>query len=368
MMELFVMAVCVIINALLAGIEVALLSVNRPTLREITRTGKGKQQETARLVLRMRENPERALSIIQVGITLVGAIAAAVGGASASEWLDPYLVQKFAIKQRTAEALSIIMVVLPLTFVGVVFGEIVPKTIALRNPLRFSLAAATGLHLADRILRPVVSTLEWSSKSIIRIVNKIFRVKSHAQEHATGSEVSEALPLEQVSRQTREYIINLVEIEKKRVRDIMLPWSRVIRVSVEISANDVEGLVLSSGHTRLPVVRGDECVGILNTKEFLAFHLYQRITKPHDWLDLIRPIVTVHASDGLLATLRLMQQERSHLSLVVDRGVRTGIITMEDIFEEVIGDVYDEDDDKAVVRMIASAAVLRKPRRNSAAG
>jgi putative hemolysin len=134
MIELAVIAACLLLNGILAGVEMAFVTIGRPRLRELARSG----NRDAQSILKLRENPERTLSILQIGITLVGAIAAAVGGAGAEELLDPILMQRFAVTEETAEIIGIILVVLPITYLSVVVGELVPKALALRNPQKIS--------------------------------------------------------------------------------------------------------------------------------------------------------------------------------------------------------------------------------------
>ncbi|MFZ4405569.1 MAG: CNNM domain-containing protein, partial [Pseudobdellovibrionaceae bacterium] len=163
--EIIVVAVCLFLNALFAAYEMAFVSVPRSELRGLARSG----NKAAKALLSLREHPERTLSAIQVGITLVSAIAAAVGGVGAAETLEPYFMQKFSMSERVAEVLSVALVVIPITYLSVVIGELVPKTLALRNPTKIVLAGASALFVADRVLSPIISLLEWSTKKILKI-------------------------------------------------------------------------------------------------------------------------------------------------------------------------------------------------------
>jgi putative hemolysin len=343
MVELFIIGVCLLANALFAGTEMAFVTVSKPRLRELARTG----NRVAHRILILRENPERTLSVIQVGITLVGIIAAAVGGAGAEEALSPILKNRLGLNETLAEILSIVIVVIPLTFLNVVAGELVPKAIALKNPIKIVSKSARWLIFFDRVLSPIVTALEWSTKKIL----KFFFYRSKPE----PPESSETVDLELLSLQTRQYVLNLVGVENKRIKDVLLPWSQVISVNTSLSPAEVEHKILTSGHTRLPVLEDDQVIGILNTKEFMAL---RRAGETH-WVTLIRPQVQVQEGDSLLRAFRQMQEKRSHLSIVYNRRERTGIVTMEDILEEVMGDIYDEDDD-GVLRRILSSAYARR--------
>src|SRR5690606_16344386 len=143
MEEAIIIFVCLILNALLAAYEMAFVSVPKPELRSLARQG----NKDAQTLLSLRVNPERTLSVIQIGITLVGVVAAAVGGAGAAESFEPFLMQKLKISKFAAGALSVFLVVLPISFLTVVAGELVPKTLALRNPVKIVLAGAKSLFI-----------------------------------------------------------------------------------------------------------------------------------------------------------------------------------------------------------------------------
>lgn len=344
MEEILVISVCLLFNALLSGIEMAFVTVPKPKLRELAHAG----NVSARNLLLLRENPERTLSVIQIGITLVGAIAAAVGGAGAEESISPILQAHFHINQSRAEFLSIIIVVLPLTYLSVVLGELVPKTLALRKPVTISLKAAGWLALTDKLLSPVVSILEGSTKIFLKVFFR--RSKSEITWYA-----GDTVELDQLSQQARQYVVNVVNIEKKKVRDVLLPWEQVIAARYGDSFEAVEAVIAASGHTRVPVLHGDKATGIINTKEFTAL----KVAGKTNWESIVRPAVQVQGQDSLLKALRLMQEKRSHLSIVYDQTRRVGIVTMEDVIEEIIGDVFDEDDDGALKKILSTGSTFR---------
>lgn len=351
MEEVIVIGLCIGINALLAAVEMAFVSVGKPHLRELAKSGNTDAQK----ILSLREKPERTLSVIQVGITLVGALAAAVGGAGAEEWLRPLIQNRFRSSENTAEAIAILLVVVPITYLSVVVGELVPKTLALRNPLAIVLRAAKWLILFDRILSPIVFALEWSTRKFLNIFWRLRLVS--AKEHLTPT-TDMAEKFDALSAQHKQYVFNLVNLEKKRVTDVMLPWERVNKIDLSLSVFEVEEMVLASGHTRLPVVKDQPVTGILgllHTKEFTSFRKYGK----EDWHTIIRPILQVQEGDFILKTLRTMQEKRSHLAVVCTKNNLVGIVTLEDIIEEIIGDIYDEDDDGALRKVLSTGASFR---------
>lgn len=342
-MEWLIIAVCLILNALLAAAEIAFITLTRAQVRELAKSGK----RSAETLLELRENPERTLSVIQIGISLVGALAAAVGGAEAYESLAPYLQSQLECGQRIATALAITILVIPLTFMNVIFAELVPKTLALRHPAVIATVSARWLMTLDRVFLPIVDFLEWSTKRILTL----FFPKSKS----TDAVSADTVELDQLSLQARQYVINLIGIEKKRVRDVMLPWNQVDHVYFEQQIPEVEAVALRSGHTRLPVISEGQVLGIINTKELIALIK----AGAESWTQIVRPMSRVQEFDSLLKALRQMQEKRSHLSAVFAGTTLVGIVTMEDILEEVIGEIYDEDDDGALRRILSSAGRMR---------
>lgn len=344
MEELLIIFACLALNAVFSAYEMAFVSIPKPELRSLARSGNKHAQQ----LVSLRESPERTLSIIQIGITLVGAIAAAVGGAGAAESIEPYFMNQFGLREAYAEALAVAIVVLPLTYFSVVAGELVPKTLALRNPRRIVLAGAKWLFLADRVLSPIVFALEWSTK---RIIGTFFKRAKIAEVHPqTSIEIDSYSPVHQ------RLLLNMADIEKKRVKDILLPWSQVSSVKSSDGIDEVVVAVLNSGHTRLPVTDNGAVLGVLHTKEFMAL----RESGELNWQSILRPAIIVQPMDAALGVLRLLQEKRSHLAVVLSPSrERLGIVTMEDILEEVVGDIFDEDDDGRVRKVFAAKVKTR---------
>ncbi|HKT36536.1 MAG TPA: hemolysin family protein [Nitrospira sp.] len=346
MVDMAIVVLCLLTNALIAGAEMAFVAVSRPSLRELVRQGNKK----AEILLRLRERPERTLAVMQIGITLVAALAGVVGGAGAEEQLSP-LFEKLGVNESTADTLAIGVVVVPLTYLTVVIGELLPKTLALRHSLTVGLTTAPWLSLFDRVLGPLVSIFEWSTKGLLRLL----RFTAGPQAGARTEETQATVELGLLSSQHRQYVMNLVDLERKRVKDIYLPWKHVVKVDVRLSAREVETILLASGHTRLPVLDGESLAGILNAKEFFALHA----TGSEQWVSLVRPAVELQDQLPLLSGLKMLQDRRVHMGIVYAQQIRVGIVTLEDILEEVIGEIYDEDDDGALKAILTASPKTR---------
>ncbi len=346
MIEILIIFICLIINAFLAGSETAFIAVNKSTLRELVKQGDSK----AKQLLLLRENPERTLSIIQVGITFLGAFAAAIGGAGAEEMISPWIIATFQSNELVAEILSLVIVVIPLTYITVVIGELVPKTLALRRPLFIASIAAPWLQKISVLISPIITLFEWSTKKIL---------DSFPQKHVISEEHAQDLTsveLNVLSAPNRQYIFNILKIEKTTVKEILQSWSQVIYVEDHQTQEQIEHTIISSAHTRLPFVKNDKVVGILNAKEFLAF---QKTGEPN-WQSLLRPAYNIDINMPILSALRLMQEKRLHMAIVYSGKDKVGIVTMEAIFEEIVGDIYDDEDDGTLKRILNSTSFKGK--------
>jgi len=337
--EFLIVLLCLFFNSLLAAYEMAFVAIPKAELRAIAKSGNRKAQS----LLHLRDNPERTLSIIQIGITLVGAIAAAVGGAGASDNIEPYIIATFGLSASTSEAIAVAIVVLPLSYLSVVIGELVPKSLALRNPKSILFAGLGALTVADKILAPFIYILEATTNLLL---STFFpeQKKPDAIAHTT-------LEIDSLSPTHQRFVINMANIETKQVRDIMLSWSQVSHISKSNTTDEITHIVMSSGHTRLPVCDESQVVGILHTKEFLAM----RETHITNWHEIIRPVLPSRVTDSAFGLLRRLQDQHSHLSVVFsDAGERVGIVTLEDIVEEIIGEIFDEDDDNKIRKIFIS--------------
>lgn len=330
MVELIVIVICLILNAILSCVEMAFVTVSKPLIKQMASTG----SVPAARVLKLRQNPERALSVLQIGITLVGAISAAVGGAGAEEALGPYFVRTLEVDSDTAEMFAIAIIVMPLTYVSVVVGELVPKSLALRFPLKFALLGGVLLVALDRLFAPFVYLLEISTK----LITQIFFVRLTPEK---TFDPAREVDLDPLSDAHKQYVFNNIDVTKKTIKDIMIPWDKVVKVDYSEHHYSVLEKIRQSRHTRLPVIKEGVVIGLLHTKEFVSEHEISKI----DWTELIRTILTFNSNELILNALKKFQQNKSHIAVIMKDGEPIGVVTVEDIFEEVVGEMYDEDED-----------------------
>lgn len=338
MINIAIIFICILLNAFLAGSETAFVATRKSILRLKIQEG----IKRAALLLHLRENPERTLSVIQVGITFLGALASAVGGALAKGSISIWILSVFHLNEAVAEIFSILLVVIPITYISVVIGELVPKTIALRNPDFFALKIAPILRGLSLVFYPIVLVLEKSTKLVIRIIPK-----RHISEEVQKNE--KILKLDIVSKPTQKYVLNIVKIERVTVSEILLKWEDTTKVGLSQTINEVVHIALVSGHTRIPVTKESEVIGIINTKELMVLSQAEK----SNWSSIIRKALFVHEDMPILAALRLMQENKMLLVIVLsDKQEILGIVTLEEILEEIVGDIYDEDDYSSIRKLL----------------
>lgn len=324
MWEILVILVCLALNALIAATEFAFIAMSKSHLKKLSANG----HPSAERVLKLRENPERTLSVMQLGITFIGVVAAAVGGAQFGNSISAWLVKTFGFGAGFSHSLAILIFVVPYTYINVVFSELLPKSLALRNPKKIIFRVDRWLIFLSKALAPIVFLLEKSTKASANFLSRWIKKEEAAPEDV------------QVGALLRPYMIRLAGIEKKRIGDVMIPWEAVDTISEKASIDEVKKTILSTGHTRLPVIDGNEPMGLLLSKKFMIFF----DKGDSNWQSLLKPLIKLADSDSLVHGLKAMQSEHSHMSIVYSQNQPVGIVTIEDILEEVVGEIYDEDD------------------------
>lgn len=322
MLDFLIVIACLSINAFFSAYEMAFVTVSREEIEELDETGSTKK----RLAL-FKRKPERTLSVIQIGITLVGAIAAAVGGTGAVESLEPWIVANYDLSRSLAEAISVVVVIVPLTYFSVVFGELVPKTIALKHPLKVIGFGTTILGGIDSLLSPIVTFLEISTNFLL----KLLRLNEGPVEDES---MGEAVEIGNLPVYHQKFVQNLVALKGRKVSKAMIPWDKVAHLNFGDSEDEIRAKIYNTPHSRFPVVDGDVVVGILLKKELQI-----------PWQGTLHSAVKVKDTDKVLEAFLKMQDKKTPLSVVEDtEGKYVGIITIEDIIEEVVGDIDDKAD------------------------
>ncbi|HXH32113.1 MAG TPA: hemolysin family protein [Bacteriovoracaceae bacterium] len=338
MLDLFIVIFCLAINAIFSAYEMAFVTISKEEVEELNDEGSHISQSLARF----KGKPERTLSVIQIGITLVGAIAAAVGGTGAVETLEPYLVQQFVISKTLAEVIAVAVVIIPLTYFSVVFGELVPKTIAMRYPKEVLNLGTKLISFIDRVLSPIVTFLEISTDFFLRIL-KLRREED-------DEDISETIEVGHLPVYHRKFVQNLVSLKGKKISKTMIPWEKVSFLKFSDTDDEAKQKIKETHHSRFPVIDGDVLVGILHVKEWNE--TINNFLVP--WQSILGPILKISVDDKILEVFIRMQNENHHLAVVVDESEQfVGIITMVNILEQIVGNIKDDLERSRTTKMLS---------------
>ncbi len=343
--ELIVIALMLVFNAVFAAYEMALASVSRARLTILLSEKKKGAAEAAF----MKDKMEASLATIQLGITLVGAIAAATGGVGIKETFVPYL-NTLGISETLSEILAIVVLIIPLTFVTMVFGELVPKIIALNNRERIVLRLSPPMKILSRTIGPVVSLVEFTVRKVISLIRWGNRPQTTAHSqwlHELRASVSIARTLKLMGEREEKIVLSAAHLSTHLVRDIMIPAQDISMLCAQNTLMDAIVKAHLDMHTRFPVCRMENdpqtIDGYVNFKDIVV--ALKVNPKDPTVSGISRPIKKVRFDMPLSQLLEEMIRERNHIVIVTSQeGSVLGMVTLEDIIEELVGEIEDEFD------------------------
>ena len=334
--DLLIVLALLMTNGIFAGAEIAILSVRKTRLAEFIR----RRDKRALAVKSLRDNPERFLSTVQICITTAGTAAAALGGARLEHDLLPHFQ---SVGLGTVTALAVVIVLI--TVLEVVIGELVPKSLALRYADRYSFVMGRPLVLISQILRPVI----WSLTAVSNLFLRFFGDKTTFTEARLSRDelqqlVEEAAKTGSVDPRASEIASRALGFGEVTVAEVMVPRTRVVAIRRGAPPEEVQRAILEEGHSRMPVYDGsiDNIVGYVVARDVLALAWEKGLVVLED---ILRPPHKVPESTRALDLLREMQRRRTQMAVVVDdHGGLSGLVTTEDLIEELVGDIMSEDD------------------------
>ncbi|HEY3494114.1 MAG TPA: hemolysin family protein [Polyangiaceae bacterium] len=338
MSELIVILLLVLANAVFAGAEIALVALRKNRIQELAEQGHG----GARAVLALRGNPERFLATVQVGITVVGAAAAAFGGRSIAARLELWLVE-LGWFENHEEGVALAIVIAGVSYLTVVIGELVPKSLALRGAETYALLIARPLLWLSWVARPLV----WLLSASANLVLKPFGDKTTFTETRHSAEelreiVAEASQAGTIPPATGEIVSRALELPDLTAADVMVPRQNVIMLVRGASRDELRRVLLEHKYSRVPVYEGttDNVVGYIVVKDVIALAWERELFVLED---LIRPAFFVPETKRVVELINEMRTEHSPFAIVVDEhGGTSGIVTIEDLVEELVGEIVSE--------------------------
>ncbi len=343
-LEIVIILALVLVNGLFAGSEIAVLSVRGADVRERA----SRRDRGALAVESLRAEPERFLATVQIGITVVGAGAAAFGGASLADDLAPSIAALGLV--TWADEIAFGVVIALLSWLSLVFGELVPKSLALRYAGGYAFAIAPWLLRLSRWFRPLVWFLTACSNVVLRpFGDRTNFTESRVSRDELRQLVEEAARAGSVDPQTSTMAARAIAFEDVRVAELMVARGDVVALDVRAPLDEVKRIITEEGHARMPVYRDDprQVIGYVVARDLLAMAWDQQLLV---LADLVRPVFVAPATARAIDVLRELQRRRVQLAIVADEhGSWLGIVTIEDLIEEVVGDIFSEDDDADVI-------------------
>ncbi len=338
---LIVMVVLILANGFFSAAEIAVVSIRRSKVKHLIEEG----HRNATSVERLHKQIEEFLATVQIGVTFVGAFGAALGGASVAEPVAD-LIKKIPIPliQGSAGQIGLGVVVVIYSFMSILLGELVPKSLALRYSEFLALRLARPLLWLGSILRPVV----WFFTVSANLILWPFKDRtSFTETRLTAEEikllVGEAAESGAIEAHGAEIIERAVDFGELTAADVLIPRPQIVAIDLKSSTQDIQRILLEEGHTRMPVIDGnfDKVVGYVTAKDILSLVGERQLIVLKD---IIRPAFFVPTTMRAIELLRALQKRHEHLAIVVDEyGGTAGLCTTEDLVEEIVGDLFSED-------------------------
>ena len=338
MSEALIIALLILANGVFAGAEIAVVALRKTRIEELAEEGHG----GARAVLALRREPERFLATVQVGITVISAWAAAFGGAALAARLAPLLARSEGLREH-AEGLALAIVIAGVSYLSVVVGELVPKSLALRSAERYALLIARPLLALSWLTRPVVWLLSTSANLLLRpFGDKTTFTETRHSADELRELVEEASAAGTISPEAGEIASRALELPELTAIDVMVPRQNVVMISRQSSREELQQKLLEHKFSRLPVYDGhvDNVVGYTTVKDILAFAWERELIMLED---IIRPPFFVPESKRVVELMNEMRAEHVPFAIVIDEhGGTSGIVTIEDVVEELVGEIFSE--------------------------
>jgi len=346
--DILIILLLILINGFFVGAEIAFVSVRRTRLDELAEAGDRRAKRAQKLM----RDPGRFLAVIQVAITFLGALASAVAAVSIVTVVAEPL-RGIALIADQADTIALLLVTFIVSVVSIVLGELIPKGFALANPDRIALTVSGPITLFAKIVSPLVAVLVLLTK----IISKPFGIDPTRTPELSAAEIR--LIVEQGSQQgvleaeEEQMISAVMSLSDSKLHEVMVPRIDIVAIDQEASFDDAVTLVLTEGHSRTPLYKEsvDHIVGILYAKDLLRI-IAAGGPRPR-LRDIMRPALFVPESQAVDDLLNELQRRRVHMAIVLDEyGGTAGLVTIEDLLEEIVGEIQDEFDEEEPMKVI----------------
>jgi putative hemolysin len=353
--DIVLIIIFIFLNGLFAATEIAVVTIRKSRIKQLLEEG----NKTAAILNKFKEEPDRFLATTQIAVTLIGVLAAAIGGAAAIEIIKPAIRElPFRLIAASSEAIAIGVVTIVITYFLLVFGELIPKSIALANPEGVGLKTAKFVEGFSKIATIFVKMLTFSTNMLLKpFGRKTFTEMAYISEEEIrmlireGGEQGVFEPAEQA------LIHSVFEFTDMSAKEVMVPSTQMVKIGLHMSIEDIKSLITEEQFSRYPVVGKDlnDIRGILYAKDFLNALSKGAV----DIRKLIKPPFFIPETKKISNLLKEMQKKRVHMALVIDEyGGVSGLVTMEDLLEEIVGEIRDEYDIESPVIQLSDGTLL----------
>lgn len=338
-LNILLVLVLILIGGFFAAAEMALISMRESQVKAITQDPK--RARRAERVAKLHKDPNRFLAAVQIGVTLAGFLSAAVGGATLADDLAPVL-EDWGVPAGISGTIALISITLLISYFSLVLGELAPKRVALQRAEGLSLLVAPVLDRLATLSRPIIWLLSASTDVVVRLVGADPKV---GREEITEEELRDLVAGHRtLGERERELIDEVFAAGERQIREVMVPRTEVEFVDASTPVFKAVKMATAKPHSRYPVVRGshDDVLGFVHVRDLFDPDLSGRSVRVGD---LARDVMLLPATKRVLPALSEMQRDGQHLAIVIDEyGGTAGIVTLEDLVEELVGDIRDEYD------------------------
>lgn len=363
--QLLLQLVLIALNAFFAATEIAVISLNEKKVHALADEG----DKRAGKMLKIIEEPTRFLSTIQIGITLAGFLGSAFAADNFAEKVSEFFIKTFGVPQSykgTMNTVAVVAVTLILSYFTLILGELVPKRIAMKHKEKLANSVCGVISFLAALLKPIIWFLTVSTNAVLRLIG----IDPHEKEEPV-SEEDIVLMLDagadegSLDQDDIEYIKNVFKLDKMTAEDVMTPWKSVVCLTADATDSEVIDVIEKEGYSRIPVYdeEEDHIIGILHARDYLL----RRGSPGFTLKDVMHQPVFVPETVNLDMLFKDMQTDHNHLVVVVNEyGETSGIVSMEDILEEIVGEIWDERDEevsefvetaKSTYRVLCTASV-----------
>jgi len=338
--EIILILVLIILNGYFSLSEIALLSVKKSRLKHLVKEGNSKAENALFLTRKSSE----MLSTVQIGITMIGIFAGAYGGATVAEYMEEWLMN-IPVLAAYSEPVSVIVVVIAITFLSLVVGELVPKQIALSNPEKIALQVAGPIKMVMKLATPLVAVLSASTAGVLRILRIRPSVEQVVSEEEIKLLIAEGAETGVFERSEQNMVESIFHLGNRPIKDFMTPSTEVVWIDVHDTVEVIKQKIKKSDRSVFPVCEGtfERNLGAIEVKDVLR-HIFDTGEGEFDVRSLLQPVMHIHADVPSLVAIERLKRSSVSIVLITEKtsNAFVGIISFHDILEAIVGEFKNE--------------------------